>query len=403
MTACLVCDESLELATTVGTTGRHGEPVHTVACERCGLVQQTARPSDEELAAYYAGPYRELFVRDDIVDEHGVRHGWHSDYAQSALASASASYAGVVAQRLGLERGSRVLEVGCGDGHFAAALSKHAIVEAIDADESMVVEARSRGVDARRMTLSQLASEREAAFDAAVCLHVLEHVTSPILALRDMRSLVGDRGRLWLEVPDVDAPYGDLDTHYWQRPHIACFSAYTLWLALRRVGFRRIELARGDHVIYALAGDAGEELVYGDALADFERRTDQRLPSAAEVRDGLMAYQAKCAKERREDQAVKTMRSFLAGDDSVPLADLRQAFELVGEQSAVAARIAQAAIQDGVEMCARLDEAVSEIESYDEDDWVRGYRAGVASMAARASHMVGHAANRWMLQKVSAR
>lgn len=403
MTACLVCDESLDLATTVGTTGRHGEDVHTVVCERCGLVQQTARPSDEELSAYYAGPYRELFVRHDIVDEHGVRHAWDSDFAQSAVARASESYAEMVAQRLGLERGSRVVEVGCGDGHLAAALSKHASVEAIDADESMAAEARSRGVDARRMTLSQLASERGEAFDAVVCLHVLEHVTSPLLALRDMRSLVGDGGKIWLEVPDVDAPYGDLDTHYWQRPHIACFSAYTLWLALRRAGFRRIDLARGDHVIYALASDAAEELTYDDALDDFRQRTGQMLPSPSEVRDGLVAYRERRANQLLEDSAVRTMRAFLAGDDGVPLADLREAFELVGEQSAVAARIAQAAIQDGVEMCARFDEAVSEIESHDEDDWVRGYRAGVASMAARASHMVGHAANRWMLQKVSAR
>jgi len=398
--ACLLCGEPLDDAATVGTAGRHGERVHTVVCARCGLVQQTARPSDEEQAAYYAGPYRALFVRGDVIDEQGRGHPWSSDHAQALLASASERYAGMVAERLGLEAGSRVLEVGCGDGHFAAALSRHASVKAIDADESMVAEARSRGVDAERATLSQLVSKRRDPFDAVACLHVLEHVTCPLEMLRDMKSVVGKRGKIWLEVPDVGAPYGDLDTHYWQRPHIACFSAHTLWLLLRRAGFRRIELARGGHVIYALASDAGEELAYDEALADFEARTGEHLPSSADVQDGLTAYRVRRARQEREDRAVRTARAFLRGDDSVPLSELREALELVGEQSMVAARIAQAAIHDGVEMCARLDEAVSEIESHDEDDWVRGYRAGVASMAARASHMVGHAANRWMLQKV---
>jgi SAM-dependent methyltransferase len=398
--ACFLCGESLSTATTVSTTARHGESVHTVACSKCGLVQQTARPTEDELALYYAGPYRRLFTRGTVEGEDGKQHAWDSAEAQAALARASEQYAEMVVSRLGLGAESIVLEVGCGDGHFASAMSRHARVVAVDADVEMVRQARARGVDARCASLSKLAEGYAGTADAAISLHVIEHARDPVEALRDLSWLVRKGGKVWVEVPDVEAPYGDLDTHYWQRPHIVCFSAFTLWLALRRAGFRKIELARGDHVLHALAGDIGEELSFEDAVVDFESRTAQRLPSTAEVVEALDAYRVKRRARELDQRAVVALRAFLAGDDGVPPASLREALEVLGVQSVAASKIAQAAITDGVEMCEAFDEVVSEVEIDDEDDWLRGYRAGVASMAARASHMVGHAANRWMLTKV---
>lgn len=76
--------------------------------------------------------------------------------------------------------GARVLEVGCGDGAFAAHLARTrgVAVTAVDVSERAVAYARERGVDAhRRDVLAEPFGRDE--FDYVVLSEVLEHLPVP--------------------------------------------------------------------------------------------------------------------------------------------------------------------------------------------------------------------------------
>lgn len=390
---CHLCEAPLSEAITVGTTARHGEQMHTVACARCGLVQATPLPSEAELAAYYAGPYRATFKRAPV---HG--HEWGTPEAEALMDEGARTYAAEIAAAIGLRPESRVLEVGCGDGRLASMLAEHCGVEAIEADVDMARESAARGVSVAVAPLALYAERASTRYDAIVSCHVLEHFRSPLEALAQMRSLLVPGGRLWLEVPNAERPYGDLDTHYWQRPHLYNFTPHTLALTLLRAGLDDVRIYEDGHVLYALATHGDREPVSYDAAA---ARHGRDVPTGAEVAAMLDGYRLRFAAAQRTERAVVTLQRFRDGED-VDAASLRDAVDLLGEQSVKAARIAEAALREGAALVRELDAQVLR-DDYHPDPWVRGYRAGEAATAARVSYALGRAWNSWKLAEVEAK
>lgn len=96
-----------------------------------------------------------------------------------------------------LAPGARVLEVGCGAGHLAAALGAagHRVV-ALDASAERVAEARARGVDARVAVLPDF---RDAPFDAVLFTHSLHHVHDLAGGVARSRELLRPGGTLVVE------------------------------------------------------------------------------------------------------------------------------------------------------------------------------------------------------------
>jgi ubiquinone/menaquinone biosynthesis C-methylase UbiE len=96
--------------------------------------------------------------------------------------------------RLGLEPGSPVLEVGCGAGHMAAALANRGFrVKAIDSVQSMVEMTEQRLLnDGLRRTASAKVGDvnslhfEDQRFQLVVAVGVLDWVTNPLGALREM-------------------------------------------------------------------------------------------------------------------------------------------------------------------------------------------------------------------------
>jgi SAM-dependent methyltransferase len=98
----------------------------------------------------------------------------------------------------GVERGTRVLDVGTGTGTAAvAARARGARVSAVDADAQMVAAARARGVDAHTGALPELPYP-DGKFDAVVGNFVLNHVGRPRAALAELHRLLRPGGRIAL-------------------------------------------------------------------------------------------------------------------------------------------------------------------------------------------------------------
>jgi SAM-dependent methyltransferase len=409
MRPCTLCGADLTDAITVATTGRHGDALTEVACAACGLVQRADMPSDAELSAYYAGPYRAKFKREPVRDEHGNLHEWGSPEAESIMDEQTAAYADFVVSSLGLTSESSLMEVGCGDGRLAAAFKQRLRwVAALEADESMAFEAIRRRVLCVNRTLDDYIAavspiehdDEEPGFDAVVSCHVLEHFRDPLGALVHMRAILAKGGRCWAEVPNTSQPYNGLG-HYFQWPHMFNFTAETLSLLFIRAGFEDVHVHEHGHMlfIYGTNGDRAP-LSYDEAASIFRQRGHD-VPPGADVAARLAAYEERWQVHQRKERAVRVLQAFRAGDDSVSLAELRDALNLLGEQSARAARMAQRAMVDGgaiVELC---DAAIAEAEKYDADPWLLGFRAGEASCAARLSHAVGNMLNAMKLIEVN--
>lgn len=148
-----------------------------------------------------------------------------------------------------LEPGSRVLEVGAGDGRFLALLAARGFsASGIEpSPPSTDVTAADRpGPKIERATI-EAAVVGPASQDAIVIWHVLEHVADPAAALARLRSWLRPGGRLIVGVPNraslQAAIGGDRWFHQDVPRHRTHFTTRGLGALLGRVGFGQIRIS----------------------------------------------------------------------------------------------------------------------------------------------------------------
>lgn len=106
---------------------------------------------------------------------------------------------------LGVENGTRLLDVGCGAGYaLVLAAKRGASVSGFDASEGLLDVARSRlpEADLRRGDLESLPHE-DGAFDAVTAFNSVQYATDPVRGLREIRR-VATKG-----APVAVASWGD--------------------------------------------------------------------------------------------------------------------------------------------------------------------------------------------------
>jgi ubiquinone/menaquinone biosynthesis C-methylase UbiE len=115
----------------------------------------------------------------------------------------------------GIEKGMRVLDIGCGPGDVtmlvADLVGSTGRVVGIDRDES-VIDAARRRISERNFSNVEFAQcdvetyDGPASFDAAVCRYVLVHQTDPVRLLKATRALVRAGGII--AVHEIDSTRG---------------------------------------------------------------------------------------------------------------------------------------------------------------------------------------------------
>jgi ubiquinone/menaquinone biosynthesis C-methylase UbiE len=150
----------------------------------------------------------------------------------------------------------RVLDVGCGDGRVTAQLARGG-ARVTGVDPSAVALERGRA-EHPELELVQTAPDRrlpfdDATFEAAVCLHVLEHVADTQLLLSEIRRVLAPGGVIALAVPyhgrlkSAAIALGSFERHHDPlQPVLRFYTRRSLGTLLRELGFAEPDVrARG--------------------------------------------------------------------------------------------------------------------------------------------------------------
>ncbi|MBI5394077.1 MAG: class I SAM-dependent methyltransferase [Verrucomicrobia bacterium] len=167
----------------------------------------------------------------------------------------------------------RVVDIGCGAGAMVAAMEQNGI-EAHGVDASAAAIALAGGkVSPSRLRCGTLETARFDAgfFDAAVAMHMLEHVAEPCAFVKEVRRILKDDGVLLLRIPNIASSEarlaGDRWLHFDFPYHVAHYSPRAARRLLETCGLRdvRINHTVGEYrqtLLYALLSALGVPLPF---------------------------------------------------------------------------------------------------------------------------------------------
>ena len=227
------------------------------ACPACGRpalrAWRAATPSDPQLAG--SGPFElrqcascgSAVTVGDAPDRAAMYEGGTYAPARGAAGRLLAPVRGLAERdRLRfvshLESGSRVLEVGAGDGKLVAAMRARGLnAGGIDPSPAACEAARSLGVEVANLGIGD-ADLPGGAEDAVVVWHALEHLDEPAEALRRIHGWLRRQGALVVAVPNLASLQARIGGDRWfhqdvprHRIHLTPAGAAAL---LERTGFR---------------------------------------------------------------------------------------------------------------------------------------------------------------------
>ena len=140
--------------------------------------------------------------------------GWIGEIVARVMAFDTAQANRVAVERLAVQAGEAVLEVGCGHGRTLARIAQApcGFLAGVDPSEVMVRLARRRlrrAIDAGRAEVSLAPSTAiphpDGRFDAALAVHVAYFWSDPLADLREIRRVLRPPGRLVLGYRPRDA------------------------------------------------------------------------------------------------------------------------------------------------------------------------------------------------------
>lgn len=198
-------------------------------CQACGFCFTSPRPATSDLMNYYPPSYVP----------------WNK--GKGALSRWLYPFYYQLTRRLVIQKGAKLLEVGCGAGIFLECMAKKGI-ETYGCDIGPSILDSSSGFHFFQGAIEE-AKYPTHFFDAVVVWHVLEHVVDPPETLHEISRVLKEDGQFLLSVPNIEgldyrcfgvaSPIPDLPRHLYH------FSKSSLERLLSQTGFH-VERKRQD-------------------------------------------------------------------------------------------------------------------------------------------------------------
>ncbi|RIH84528.1 Ubiquinone biosynthesis O-methyltransferase [Calidithermus terrae] len=160
-------------------------------------------------------------------------------------------FAGSSVMWLPLQKGGRLLDVGCGSGDFMARMRDLGWqVAGVEPDPTAAQLAQQRGLEVHQGTLEE-AGLAEESFDVVTLNHVIEHLPDPISVLQTCRRLLREGGKIVIATPNsrsLGSRYFGQAWLDWDPPrHLYLFTRYSLGECVHRSGLCPLEVRTVAH------------------------------------------------------------------------------------------------------------------------------------------------------------
>jgi 2-polyprenyl-3-methyl-5-hydroxy-6-metoxy-1,4-benzoquinol methylase len=155
---------------------------------------------------------------------------------------------------LPVDRGSRILELGCGSGELLRLLAEHGYSDTsgVDVSAEQIARAHDSGISAASHgdVFDHLADVTDA-YDAIVAVDVLEHLRKAevVYAAQAACRALRPGGRLVLRVPNAQSPFGGR-FRYGDFTHETSFTQHSVRQVLLACGFAQVEVFPADPVAH---------------------------------------------------------------------------------------------------------------------------------------------------------
>lgn len=207
-----------------------------VSCSQCGMVYVNPQPNQSELISFYSkeywGAHQEKLGLGSIEKRAQDPHEYK--YFTDIFVW--------MKERVNIEQGMRLLEIGCSHGMFCEIASGASLdVVGVEMDKEIAASTAQRtGLKIFSGGISnQCFNSGE--FDFVAMFDVLEHFTDPVQELRNITDVLKQNGWLYLSTPCRDEFSAQIDILAWgeNKPpeHLFLFDYDTIENLLKRFGF----------------------------------------------------------------------------------------------------------------------------------------------------------------------
>jgi 2-polyprenyl-3-methyl-5-hydroxy-6-metoxy-1,4-benzoquinol methylase len=116
--------------------------------------------------------------------------------------------------------GDRILEIGCGEGGFLQGIKQTASVECVGLELNVKASdiGRTTGLSIYNKTIEEYSQDERDGFDIVCCFQVLEHICDVRSFIQASLSVLKNKGRLIVSVPNNDSYIKDMKGSLYNMP-----------------------------------------------------------------------------------------------------------------------------------------------------------------------------------------
>jgi 2-polyprenyl-3-methyl-5-hydroxy-6-metoxy-1,4-benzoquinol methylase len=240
-------------------------------CVSCGTHFLFPQPKDEQLEDYYNGKFRE--------EVHSASY-----YDSKKLSQVFTKFTPEAIHRVArvaedFHPTDEILEVGCSVGYFLSAVAEkvaYAYGTEWDSKARAYIE---EVIHNPKIKTAKNPQDFDQKFDKIFMFHVLEHIADPIAYLKELKSLLKENGRIYIEVPNVDdimvkTYHCDaFKDYYYKKAHLYNFNEKGLQYIFKHSGLdyelqfiQRYDIS--NHFYWLANGRPGGKGYYKNILSD---------------------------------------------------------------------------------------------------------------------------------------